>query len=68
MRSTSTIQPQLLTERDAARWLSISQRSLWTLRNRGEIPFAKVGRQVRYHVEDLEAFVKKNKQGATDAE
>jgi len=47
----------LLTAADAAKALSISARSLWTLTHRGEIPCVRIGRSVRYSVADLQAWV-----------
>lgn len=47
----------LVTPREAAAMLSMSERKLWTLSNRGEIPRIKVDRMVRYAVADLRAFI-----------
>lgn len=52
-----TCGPLLLTEREAAATLAISPRTLWGLRNSGEIPCVRVGRAVRYDRRDLEAWV-----------
>lgn len=38
----------LLTALEAAKTLSISQRTLWTLTQRGEVPCIKIGRLNRY--------------------
>ena len=46
-------QPLLVTAREAARALSISERTLWTLTQRGEIPCVRFGRLVRYDHSDL---------------
>lgn len=52
--------PQLLVDaREAARLLSISERTLWTLTNQGSIKATKIGRAVRYSVAALEAFIAK---------
>lgn len=48
----------LLTEREAAKALSISSRTLWTLRTEGHIPHVRLGRAVRYDPDDLAAWVK----------
>ncbi len=51
---------QLLVDtREAARLLSISERTLWTLTNQGSIKATKIGRAVRYSVAALEAFIAK---------
>ena len=54
----------LLTPRDAARALSISERTLWALSQpRGPIPVVHVGaRSIRYSVSDLEAWVAEQRQ------
>ena len=49
----------LLTSREAATMLAISERTLWDLRNRGEIPSVKRGRIVRFLREDLESWARK---------
>ena len=56
MRKT-VITPQLLSEADAAKYLSICPRTLWGLRASGEIAFLRVGRSIRYDVNDLNAFI-----------
>jgi excisionase family DNA binding protein len=51
----------LLSSREAAKVLSISERSLWTLTKNGEIPFVKIGACKRYTLSDLMEFVDRNK-------
>lgn len=52
--------PQLLVDaREAARMLSIGERTLWTLTNQGAIQTVRIGRAVRYAVSALEAFIAK---------
>ena len=51
----------LLTEREAAKALSICPRTLWQLRTDGEIPCIRVGRAVRYDPADLRAWVARNR-------
>ena len=53
----------LLTARDAAKALAISERTLWTLTNNGDVPCVRLGRAVRYDPDDLRAFVKRSKTG-----
>lgn len=50
-------EPLLLTARDAARLLACSERTLWKLTDTQEIPCVRIGRAVRYALEDLKAFV-----------
>lgn len=47
----------LLTALEAARALGISQRTLWTLTARGEIPCIKLGRLNRYPRAALEEWI-----------
>lgn len=54
----------LVTAREAAEMLSISPRSLWSLAASNQIPRCKVGRSVRYSVDDLRAFVEQQRTGA----
>jgi excisionase family DNA binding protein len=59
------VAPRLLvSEREAARLLDISPRTLWSLRQRGEIAHVRRGRSVRYAVRDLEAWILRNTRGA----
>ncbi len=61
--------PLLVTEREASRLLSMSQRTLWSLRKEGRLPVVRVGTsaasqgrlQIRYAVSDLVAFIEKAK-------
>ena len=47
----------LLTVREAADLLRVSDRTLWTLTNEGGIPAVKVGRSVRYDQADLAKWI-----------
>jgi excisionase family DNA binding protein len=51
----------LLRPREAAAWLKISERSLWSLTQRGELPAVRIGRSVRYDMANLVAFVEAHK-------
>lgn len=53
---------KLLTPKEAAALLSISERTLWTLTNNGEIPAVRIGRSVRYDPADLAAWIEQQKQ------
>lgn len=53
----------LLTTPEAARNLSVSPRKLWALTASGEIPCVRIGRAVRYSVNDLANFVAANTKG-----
>ena len=53
--------PQLLTPREAARTLAISERTLWSLTRRGDVRPVRFGRAVRYDAADLHALVERAK-------
>jgi excisionase family DNA binding protein len=48
---------RLLTSRQAAARLAISERKLWNLSKEGRIPAVKFDRVVRYDVADLDVFI-----------
>ena len=51
----------LLTPRQAAAALQLSERTLWELARRGEIQRLKINSSVRFDIKDLEAFIAKKK-------
>ena len=52
----------LICSRDAAKLLSISERTLWTLVQRGEIAVVRIGTCKRYSLEALRAFIASREQ------
>ena len=52
---------RLLRHREAAAYLGISERSLWTMGSTGEIPQVRFGggsrQSVRYDIGDLDAWI-----------
>ncbi len=57
--------PLLVDSHAAAELLSISERTLWTLSApRGDLPVVRLGRAVRYDLDDLREFIGRQKQGA----
>lgn len=64
---TQTIAPLLLTPRDAAKVMSLSERTLWTLTQRGELPAVWIGRAKRYAVTDLAAWIDSQKAAGNGA-
>ena len=61
---TATPETLLLNAHEAARLLSISPRSLWTLANRGIVPTVRIGhKMVRWDRADLVALIAKLKSG-----
>ena len=59
-------QKLLLTTREAAAALSISERKLWSLMANHEITCCRIGRSVRYDISDLRQFVEEQKQRASN--
>ena len=52
----------LLTSREIAKLLHISERTLWSFTApRGELPAIRIGRVVRYDPHDIETFIGKAK-------
>jgi helix-turn-helix protein len=63
--------PILLKPAEAARVLAIGERTLWELKEAGEIPVVNVGKgekreAVRYLVEDLLAWARKQRPGISE--
>jgi excisionase family DNA binding protein len=57
----------LLTPKEAAALLSISERKLRYLAKAGAIPVVPLGRIVRYSVDDLQAWIDRQKRQAEPA-
>jgi excisionase family DNA binding protein len=54
---TKALGALLLTTREAAKALKISERTLWTFTTQREIPCVRIGRSVRYSPKDLERWI-----------
>jgi hypothetical protein len=52
---------RLLNTKDASEMLSISERLLWSLTKLGEITSTRIRGRVLYDVQDIEAFIERNK-------
>jgi hypothetical protein len=64
VHTNDTPDPLLLTPRDAAATLAVSERTLWTwTAPRGPLACVRLGRAVRYDRRDLVALVDKLKNG-----
>jgi len=46
-----------VSEREAARLLGVSPRTVFTLRKQGHLKAVKIGASVRYDVRDIRAFI-----------
>ena len=53
----------LVTAKEAAESLSISPRKLWAMTTSGEIPHVRLGRCVRYSVDDLRQWIDEQRKG-----
>jgi excisionase family DNA binding protein len=56
-KPTVVLSPLLVDEIQAASMLGISQRTFWDYRHNGEIPIVRIGRLVRFSVDDLRKFI-----------
>ncbi|HUU92559.1 MAG TPA: helix-turn-helix domain-containing protein [Phycisphaerae bacterium] len=62
MTDQTTQTPRLLlSAREGARALSVSERTLWERTKTGEIPCVRIGRRVLYDVRDLVAYIDRQK-------
>jgi len=50
-------QPILITEKEAARLLGVSDRTVWQLRKDGKLRGIKIGAAVRYARSELDRFI-----------
>lgn len=62
-QAPKAIQTRLMPPREAAKYLAICEKSLWTLTKEGRLPSVRIGRSVRYDVADLDAFIEVCKGG-----
>ena len=62
------IRPGLLKPKEAAAYISVSERKLWDLTHgpEKEIPHVKVGRLVRYAVSDLNDWINSKRVAPND--
>jgi len=51
------IDPLLLSPRQASRALAISERTLWSLTKTGTVPHIRIGKLVRYSVDNLKKYI-----------
>jgi len=61
--STPNIPVLLLTAKQASVALQISPRKLWSMTASGEIPHIRLGRCVRYPVDDVQRLIDERKEG-----
>lgn len=52
----------LFTRKEAAKYLCISERHLWTITDRGDLPRITLDSAVRYSQADLDAYIDRRRQ------
>lgn len=66
---STTMPPASMNEREAAAFLGISPRNLWSRRMKGEIPYQRIGRRVVYLPDQLRSWqIEQSKGGDVPAE
>jgi excisionase family DNA binding protein len=58
-----TLEPITLNPRDAAKFLGIGERLLWSMTNRREIPHVRIGRKVLYPIDRLREWLRDRTKG-----
>lgn len=56
-KESPTVLPAALSTKEAAAYLSISLPTLFRITRAGELPHLRIGRSLRYRLEDLDAFL-----------
>jgi len=59
------MEEKLMTAQEAADFLKIKKTTVYELIRRGELPSARVGKQVRVAMADMEAYLNRSKRGAS---
>lgn len=59
---------RLLTSKQCAEYLAISERKLWAMSKNGTIPAVRLGRAVRYDRQDLDDFIAMAKRGGNNGQ
>ena len=62
MTESGAGEPLCLRAHEAAVMLGVSERHLWSMTNRGEIPCVRMGRAVRYPLELLKRWLEERAQ------
>ena len=59
------LERKLLTAREAAAFLQLSERTIWEISGpRGDLPAIRIGRSVRYSQTDLADYVERHRVGS----
>ena len=62
MTAENTQTTRLLKAKQSATYLAISERKLWEMSKSNIIPVVRLGRAVRYDINDLNTFINKAKE------
>ena len=67
MSTYKSTQPNLLTRKDAAEYLGITEHTLavWKSTGRYNLPCIKIGRLAKYKLNDLDDFIQRRTTGKT---
>ena len=60
-QTKGTTTSKLMTSKQAANYLCNCERKLWDLQKSQKIPVVRIGRAVRFDLDDLDVFIKKAK-------
>ena len=59
------LENKLLTSREAAKFLCLSERTIWEITGpRGDLPAVRIGRSVRYSKTDLADYIDRHRVGS----
>ncbi len=59
---TPTVEREWLTPDEVCELLQIGRTKLWTLTTSKALPVSRIGRLVRIHRDDVDAFMRRNKE------
>ena len=66
-RETADLRPLLISVEQAARLLGVGRTTLYELVRQGEVTPVKIGRAVRFPLEEIEGFVARLRDGASSS-
>ena len=55
--NAASVEPRLLTYREAAAYLNISERTLWSMQKYGEIATVRLRQSVRFDRQELDRWI-----------
>ena len=57
MTTTSNIQPGVVNSKEAAKLLSVSERTVWKLKTDGKLPYVNIGGRTLFRPETIEKYI-----------